>query len=203
MSDRVRPYRRPVRWDDLFLDLTGQALAAADATLVADSAEHARTLVARQRLLDQLRSAGARPVRLGLVADGEHVEGRPLAVGADWLSLAGPHGEVLVPEAALAFVRYLPGASSSAEFRSLDQPLLSRTPLSQAVRRLARDRAVVHVLGAGGLRLVGTIDRAGLDHLALAEHPEDEPRRRTSVRGTTLVPYSTVLCIRGGSVWGR
>jgi hypothetical protein len=75
--------------------------------------------------------------------------------------------------------------------------------LAQAVRRLARDRAVVHVLVAGGGRLAGTIDRAGFDHLALAEHPEDEPRRRTSVRGTTLVPYSTLLCIRGVSAWER
>ena len=42
----------------------------------------------------------------------------------------------------------------------------------------------------------GTIDRAGADHLDLALHDIDEPRRSASVRGYRLVPFAALSWVR-------
>ena len=41
----------------------------------------------------------------------------------------------------------------------------------------------------------GTIDAVGADHLDLAEHDEDVPRRRENVTGQTTVPFAALVAV--------
>jgi hypothetical protein len=41
----------------------------------------------------------------------------------------------------------------------------------------------------GAIRLVGTIDVVGSDHLELAEHASDVPRRAENVTAVHVVPF--------------
>lgn len=190
-----------MRWDDLIADLAGQGRSAHDATRGGEVGERARWESGRARLLDRVRASGARRVELGLVGAPELLSGRLAAVGADWLALVAAGGETLVPRSALRSVRF-PGPSPLEEPPgSLDSPLQQRLRLPHALRRLARDRSLVQVRTVDGGLLTGTVDRAGHDHLEVAEHPADSARRAAAVRSVILLPYSAVLWVRGGAVW--
>jgi hypothetical protein len=75
------------------------------------------------------------------------------------------------------------------------------TGLAQARRVLVRDRAVVRAVLLDGDSVCGTLDRAGADHLELAQHPLDEPRRDASVQASWLIPYAALAVVCGGQVW--
>ena len=48
----------------------------------------------------------------------------------------------------------------------------------------------------GTRAVAGTIDRAGADHLDLALHDIDEPRRSATVRGYRLIPFTALSWVR-------
>lgn len=177
-----------MRWDDLFADLEAQLAAAEGASLAADVGQQLRQEVSRQTLVRRLRAAVGTELVLGV---GDQVlHGRLGAVGPDWVLMTGP-AEVLVPLSALDWTQGL-GRASHAEPPG---HVWSRLGLASALRALARDRAAVRVRTAAPEALTGTIDRVGADHLDLALHPLDTPRRAAAVTGVRTIPFAAVRAV--------
>lgn len=180
-----------MRWDELFGDLEAQLDAARSAALAADADQRLRREVGRTTIVQRLRAAAGQELVLGV--DDQVVRGRLDGVGPDWL-LVGGITETLVPLATLGWVQGL-----GREARVGDPGRVwSRLGLGSALRGLARDRAVVRVHHGAGRPVTGTIDRVGADHLDLAVHPSDAPRRATAVTAVRTVPLASVrLVVRG------
>jgi hypothetical protein len=189
-----------MRWDELFGDLVGQARAAEQDELRGWLDERSREELGRVALAERARAAGTRPVHLDLV-DGEHLDGTLIAVGDGWLSVRSVLDDVVVPRAAVARLRLAAtdwgsGTAASTGAESLDLPLQPRIGLRMLVRQMARSRCQVRLAMLGGGRTAGTVDGVGADHLELAEHPTDRPRRAGEVRGVALVPFESLLWLR-------
>ncbi len=177
-----------MRWDGLFEDLEGQLAAEERRELDSEVAERTR----RERALVDLGSrlaAAAGSVTVSLDG-GAIVAGAVEDLGADWVLMRpGKDGrEVLVPLSGVLSVGGLLGGSAPAR-------TARRFGLGSALRALSRDRATVAVVLRGGVRVVGTIDAVGADHLDLAEHEEGELRRRANVRRTLALPFAAVVSI--------
>ena len=176
------------RWERLFEDLEAQVHADASRELraeVADRTRRERALVGLTgRLLGNLGRHVVVRTPAGLQA------GLIREVGSDWLLLQ-PSAErlVLIPTGVVRSVTGLrPG--------SHEPSLVSRSlGLGAALRALSRDRAAVEVIDIDGHVLTGTLDAVGADHLEVAEHPVDEPRRSGNVRAVHLVPFDAVAAI--------
>ncbi len=178
-----------MRWEELFEDLEALLDEQDRAAFDAEVADRERAERAALGLADRLRGQSGRPVRLRL-QDSDLVEGAVGEVGEQWLTLDGA-GPVLVPLAAIGTVAGL-GRSAAP-----DEPgLVRRLPLTVVLRGLSRDRATVRLRLLGGVSLEGTIDRVGVDHLDLAEHPVDEPRRPSAVRGVVTVRLAALASVR-------
>jgi hypothetical protein len=72
--------------------------------------------------------------------------------------------------------------------------------LSAVLRGLSVRRVPVHLALRGSRVLAGTIDRVGADHLELAVHDSQDPRRDSAVSGMRLVPLVAVLSVSLGPV---
>jgi hypothetical protein len=179
-----------MRWDRLFDDLEAQ-LAVDEArgrdAEVADRTRRERALLDVHTRL--LANVGATHVGLRLR---EHVvPGRLVDVGPDWaLVETAADRPVLV---ALAAVRAMTGLVPGARTPSV---VARRFGLGAALRAVSRDRAVVEVVDVDGHASTGTIDVVGSDHLELAQHAADEPRRRANVSGLLLVPFWSLGSVR-------
>ena len=183
-----------MRWQALFDDLEGQYAAARSAELAAEVAERTRREVGALRLVDRLRPAVGTTVQVHLPGAGL-VRGRLEDCGTDWLLLREDgEREVLV---ALASVLGVLGLGARAAHPD-DGPVAKRLDLRWALRGLARSRAAVALVLAGGEVVTGTLDRVGADHLDLAEHGLAEPRRAGAVRQVRLVPLSALVLVRSG-----
>lgn len=171
-------------WEGLFADLEAQFDAQERLELDAEVADRTR----RERALVDLhaRLVGHLGRRLDLrLVTGSTIVGVLRDVGEGW---------VLVDEAVLpvgAIVTW-----TGLTLRPQDPTRARRFGLGHVLRGLARDRAVVRVLDASGTTTTGTIDRVGADHLDLAEHAADEPRRAASVRAVRTVPFSALVSVR-------
>jgi hypothetical protein len=184
-----------VRWDDLFADLEGQLAAEVARELDAEVADRTRREAARVRLVDRLRAAAqdARSVVLGVRGLPTPLAGLVTAVGPDWVLVRAPGGEQLVHLPAVAWLTGLgpravePGSEGSVE---------ARFGLGPALRTLARDRAHVRAVLTDGTAFGGTVDRVGADHLELAEHADDEPRRPAAVRQVRVLPFAALAVVR-------
>lgn len=191
-----------MRWDELFADLSAQGAADDAAQLAAEVAERGRWEAGQVVLADRVRDWPAgQPVAVGLSAS-DSVRGRLLAVGADWLAVADGREDCVVPLAAVRWLR--PDRSEPAAAPASGRagvPGVHRLRLTYVARALVRDRAYVRIRLVEGETVSGTIDRAGLDHLELAQHPADLPRRSTAVHSSWLLPYAAITSIRGGQVW--
>lgn len=196
-----------MRWEELFDDLAGQALAAEGEERAGEVVDRARYEAGRVSLVERLRATPShRRLRIVLPA-GDPLAGSVRAVGLDWLALLAGDQEWLLPLASVRRVQLLSGPAprdpmaGGAGLVAPVDPVRARLGLSHAVRYLVRDRAVLALRLVDGDVLTGTADRAGPDHLELAEHPADLPRRAASVRATWIVPYAGIAAICGGQVW--
>lgn len=159
-----------MRWEAFFDDLEMQWEAAEAASLASEVADRTRREVAMLRLVDRLRPCVGLPLRFGILAGspdgGMTVDGRLLALGADWLLVEEPGGrEALVP---MRSVLWVDGLSAVSARPGHEGPLAARLDLRYALRGLARDRATVVVLLVDGTILRGVAHRVGADFLELA-----------------------------------
>jgi hypothetical protein len=188
----MRGYRDQMRWELLFADLEAMAEAADRVVFEADVADRVRAERAALHLADRLRAQVDQVLGVRLLG-GDRVVGRLTDVGVDWL-LLDDGGPALVPLAAVARVE---GVSRRAEVN--EGMLARRVRLTVVLRGLARDRSVVQVRLMDGVVATGTIDRVAVDHLDLALHPSDAPRRAGAVRGVHVVPVASVALVRAVS----
>lgn len=181
-----------VRWDRLFADLEAQAAAAESVELQAEVAERSRAEQGRIHLTDRLRSAEGHPIALTVRGAGI-VSGVLRHVGSDWLLLgAVTEAETLVSLAAVDAVGGLGAATAPARDRGLVEQSLD---FRKALRGVAMDRSGVRVVLVDGTMFDGTLDRAGADHVDLAEHPIGEPRRPGAVRSVRSVVIRAIALV--------
>lgn len=176
-----------MRWDDLFADLEAAADAEDRLEYEAEVAEQTRAEYAAVHLADRLRAQHDRDL-VCLLADGSRLEGRVRDVGAQWLLLETRQGEVIVPLAALAGVDGMTRAAAVPA-----GPVDRRAGLGVVLRRLSVEGVPVRLALLGGTEISGTVDRVGADHLELAVHPLDVPRRPATVTAIRMVPTSALL----------
>ena len=183
-----------MRWRRLFEDLEAQVDAALEAELSAEVAERSRREAAQVRLADRLAAAVGVPVTVHLPGAAQ-VRGVLVDTGVDWLLLE-EHGavEVLVPLAGVLGVTGVGAAAATPD----DSAVGRRLDLRWALRGLDRSRSAVRLVLVDGSVLPGTLDRVGADHVDLAEHGRDEPRRAAAVRQVRLVPLAALAAVRSG-----
>ena len=180
-----------MRWARLFEDLDAQLEAAERAERAAESADLRRLEISRGSLVDRLGAATGAEIVL-TVEGADNVPGAVSQVGGDWLLLVSSSvGEIVVALPAVVSVTGLPaGATPPAD--EIDR----RLGLGLVLRRLARDRLPVTVVTRTGAHWTGTIDRVGADHLDLAEHAADRPRRATDVQRVRTIAFAAVAVVR-------
>lgn len=184
-----------MRWHQLFDDLGAQLAALELQERDAEVAEHVRAERGQIELAHRLAADPGVLLRLRIRGVG-WVDVLLSDVGQDWL-LAQGRGtgrtgrEVLVPLAAVSAVEGLAGRADPRE-----QAASRRFDLRHALRAVSRDRAAVRLHDVDGDHLTGTIDAVLADHLDLARHADDEPRRADVVRGRVSLPYSAIAMVR-------
>jgi hypothetical protein len=181
-----------MRWQQLFADLQAQFEAAEAAEDRATGASRARAEMGAVDLVGRLRGSVGLPLTLRCRGAGP-VVGTLTDVGVDWSLLEDEQGRsVLVANAAVRAVTGLGRRTVVAE----QGAVRARMDLRWALRGLARDRSAVQlVLDDGGV-LTGTLDRVGADHVELAEHPGDVPRRAEAVQGVSAVVIAAIAVVR-------
>jgi hypothetical protein len=179
-----------MRWELLFDDLEAQAQAAAAAELAGEVADRTRRERALVELVDRV-VAGHGSTLLLRVAGGATYEGTLADVAQQWCVLRTP-APVLVPMAAVTSVSGL-GTVASTTGR---EGVRRRITLASALRAVSRDRSPVRIDLVDGSTLTGTLDSVGADHVDVAEHPADQPRRHGSVRSVRTVPFSALAGVR-------
>jgi len=183
-----------MRWRRLFDDLEAQAEAADEAELSAEVAERSRREAALVHLVDRLTAAVGAQATVHLIGAGR-VQGLLVDAGVDWLLVEEPGaGEVLVPHAAVLGVTGVGAATAAPDGSAVGR----RLDLRWALRGLVRSRTAVRLVLVDGSVLPGTLDRVGADHVDLAEHGRDEPRRAAMVRQVRLVPLAALAAVRSG-----
>jgi len=182
-----------VRWQELFDDLDGQLHAVATAELETEVDDRARHDLGRLGLVERLARTGAQ-VDVTLI-DATRLSGTIVEQGLDWFVLVDERGNVLVPAHALACA-----SSGRAHPYALTTRSAGTTPsrlgLRTVLRDLVRRRGYVRVGTVGVGALGGTLDGVGADHLELASHDADLPRRPDDVRGVVLVPFASMCWVR-------
>lgn len=193
-----------MRWDDLFAELESQLEQELGAEELDLLAEEERLRLGRLSLRDRLlaMTAPARSERIRLVlGDGSQPSVVVTAVGRDWiageLASAGARRSCVIPLAAVAGL--LPDDDQLERSRQARPPepagaLSARLGLTFVLRDLCRRRSGVELHTRSG-RLHGTIDRVGRDHLDLAEHDLDLPRRAAAVERVRILPLPELVLV--------
>ena len=203
-----------MRWEMLFADLEAQVEAARALDRDAAAADLTRAEAATILLTDRLRGLRGRHVRAALV-NGRDLDGEVREVFPEWVLLVVAGRETILPlraveswaglgvdaapptvREAVAWLRApdasartgsavpdRPGGSGPADTR---RPGGSVLGLGQALRRLARDRAVVVVQTASRAHQ-GRIDRVGRDHIDLQPDQSQEWGERRLLTGQQIV----------------
>jgi hypothetical protein len=179
-----------MRWERLFADLEARFEAEEKAVQDGDVADLIRAELGRLTLKDRLQAHLGEVLTWSLGIGDQLLEGELLDVGADWVLIKAARGETLIP---IAAVQQLDGLSRSVQAERSE--VARRMGLGLVLRGLARDRAVVSVLLRGDRRLTGTIDRVGADHLDLAAHAADLPRRGGTVLAVRCLPIHAIVSV--------
>lgn len=191
-----------MRWDRFFEDIEDQLESEWEAERAALETEGERLRLSKLTLHERIAAlVSTEPTAAVELVDGTLVTAPITALGADWL-LAAPWGSrsgaALVPLGSIAAVRLAHAEmlrSARPDQSGRKPPVSRRATFGFAVRDLVRRRSGVSVHLSGGHTLVGTIDRAGADHLDLAEHEPGAPRRRSEVTSYRLVPFAAIAWI--------
>jgi hypothetical protein len=178
-----------VRWELLFADLEALADATERAAFDGEVADRERAERAALHLVDRLRAHVGSRLAFCLLGS-ERVVGRLVDVGVDWV-LLDDAGSLLLPLVTVTGVEGLSRRAAVAEGAPA-----RRVPLTVLLRRLARDRGGVRVRLVDGAELTGTIDRVGADHVDVALHASDVPRRPAVVRRVRVVPLAALAVVR-------
>ena len=182
-----------MRWQQLFADLQAQFDEEEAAAERAESASRARAEIGAVTLSQRLGGALGLPLSLRCRGAGQ-VAGVLVDVGVDWLLLEDERGRsTLVAADAVLSVAGLARLTAAPEDAGV---VRGRLDLRRALRGLARDRSTVQVVLDDGAVLTGTLDRVGADHVELAEHPVDLPRRAAAVRGVSAVAVVAIAAVR-------
>ncbi|MCU1424228.1 MAG: hypothetical protein JWM51_519 [Microbacteriaceae bacterium] len=204
-----------MRWDRLFDDLEGQLEQELSAEELDERAEEERLRLGRLSLRDRIvavhdaveadEAADDADHAIAVVlASGEMVTVRPTTFGRDWFAAVvveagAPRVHCIVPIEAIAALvlsrtqteqSLTPAAGERGE-----HSLSARLTLTFVLRDLCRRRAPVRLHTRTG-ELNGTIDRVGRDHLDLAVHEIDQPRRSRAVVQYRVVPFAQLLLVR-------
>lgn len=135
-----------MRWERLFTELEAEAAELAGQDREAEIADRIRAEVARTTWVDRIRAGIGTSVRLRLLG-ADLVEGTVLQVGTDWLLLRAGANDVLVPVHAVVG---LEGTAAGTRVVATVPGEVVAPTWTAAWRVLARDRASVRVVRAGG-----------------------------------------------------
>lgn len=198
-----------MRWEHLFDDLESQLEQELEAEDVDLLAEEERLRLGRLTLRDRLRGMRTRgddvaPLRIEL-ADRSRLDVAIVAMGRDWIagevaSAGRGRTSCVIPISAIAGclpdARQLRASMAPAPAEPVSMGTLgTRLGFGFVLRDLCRRRVPVGI-GTLSDRLTGTIDRVARDHLDLAEHDPDEPRRSSAVRAHRILPLSRIVLVR-------
>ena len=182
-----------MRWNALFEDLELQLAEAGVLGLESEIAERSRADIASMALHERLRGSLGRHVGVHL-SSGRVLAGTLSHAGSESLVLDEEVHQVLIPYAAVGHCtglgRFAVGEAS---------PVRRKLGLASALRGLARDRAELTVLMAGGspdAQISGVIDRVGRDFFDLAMVLPGEPRRAGRVADVATVPFQALGALR-------
>ncbi|ALJ21266.1 hypothetical protein [Microbacterium sp. No. 7] len=189
-----------MRWDRFFEDLETQLDSEWEAERAALDSESERLRLAKLPLRERLVAAVGADAGADLVG-AESVSGRVSAVGADWCALDGANAHAtLVPLGAIvALTLTHESLLRSARAASAGSMLSQRMTFGFVARDLVRKRVPVAIVLTSGRTLTGTIDRAGADHLDVALHDVDAPRRGDAVNGHRMIPFAAIAAVRLGA----
>lgn len=187
-----------MRWDSLFDDLEAQLERERSAEELALQLEDERLRLARLGMRERLVAIGREPIILHVGSERHRV--RIADAGRDWLAVDGegpPAWSGIVPLPAIDGVTLAPPlARSSLRTTEGERPSLTeRLGLAFVLRDLCRRRRYLRLETPGAV-LSGTIDRVGRDHLDLALHPPDAPRRESALAEVRMVPLDRVRLVR-------
>lgn len=193
-----------MRWQRFFEDLEHQLDSEWEAERAALQTESERLRLSRLELRERLGQLADDGADLAVEFSGSRtLRGRATGAGADWLTLdldVGLRGSAaVVPIAAIeAVVTAEPDLLRSARSRAPRPPSSERMTFGFVLRDLVRRRTAVQVHTEGGREWVGTIDRAGADHLDLAVHDPGAARRAEAVVAHRLIAMRSVSWVQLG-----
>ena len=195
-----------MRWDRLFDDIETQLERGLDAEELDLAAEEERLRCARLTLRDRLLTVRTldpgSAARLTLTA-GERMDLWITDAGRDWIAgIVASEGRAttwaVVPLAAIASV-VLPSVDGAATLPDAAHAaaapgLAARLGLPVVLRDLCRRCVAVRVVSSTA-DTRGTIDRVGRDHLDLAVHEPETPRRASAVTEVRVIALATVQLV--------
>jgi len=194
-----------MRWDHLFDDLAGQLeheLQNEEADL---RLEEERLRLGRLTLRDRMAvlKAPADPTNARLrvrLRTGEVHQLRLVTVGRDWiagdLDGAPAQTQAIVPLGAIDSLQLTQRqAVDSLDPLVVTSELAARLGVAFLLRDLCRRRSIVTLVTLGS-SVTGTIDRVGRDHVDLAVHDPDRPRRASEVEHVHVVSFDQLLLVR-------
>ncbi|WP_411722114.1 hypothetical protein [Mycetocola sp.] len=196
-----------MRWDSLFDDIESQIEHELHAEELDRRAEDQRLRLGRLTLRDRLQTFSGRNGSRGEVVlelvTGATIIILPQAFGRDWLSgdlisRDGASDACVVPLGAITGM-LLPKESLARSLAVPDRdeqaPRLSdRIGLSFVLRDLCRRRVYLRLHEGRNAAAVhgGTLDRVAGDHVDLAVHEPDSPRRERNVSHLRVVPLTAI-----------
>lgn len=200
-------YIRAMRWNNLFDDLESRL----DSELTSEQreldAEQERLRIARLTIRQRIAALGVgggvtSPLRLTLET-GSNLVVLPTLIGRDWLvgdilDGSAPSVRCIVPLKGVSALTLDRGEITDS-IRPLgdaepDERFSARLGIGFVLRDLCRRRLAVDITLARG-RYHGTIDRVGSDHLDLAEHDVDSPRREALVDHYRILPLDQLVLV--------